>query len=261
MATHYKLVASYKNKYSFINEQELVELVDHPITSLDEMDKITCRYPDSDYLIKLLDNDGMISGKNYLSIKYKKNGKDCYLHPVFGIPELIDVIDDLQVVQTVRNGRPINYKIVNHKNPFYQEKLREFYDFIDNNPDYFFAEVYGNNFPKRLAHLVKIYTDSKGESFDTLDDEYEFRDKKREMELEFSRYKTFRGYLVYLDKYMKKNNLIDESEINTSIVRNYNENTIVTAEVDFDDDEFLSQEEISSAVDDGDDWYRGPRCR
>jgi len=263
MATHYKLVACYKNKYNFINEQELNEFFNHPITSLEEIDRITCRYPDADYLINLLDNDGIISGKNHLSIRYKSKDKNNYLHPIFNIPDLVDAIDDLQVIQTIRDGRPITYKIVSHKNPFYQEKLKEFYSYIDTNPDYFFSEVYGNNIPKRLFHLVKLYTDSKMQVFDTLDDEYEYKDKMKEMELEFSRYKTFRGYLVYTNRLIQNNELLNNHILDTSITTNYTQNNISEPEIDFDDkeEEFLSQEEIDSAVNDGDDWYHGPRCR
>lgn len=94
MARHYKLVASFKNNYGFYNEQEL-ELGD-AVTTLEEMDYLTCRFEDQSQLISLLEKDGLISGKNNLSISYNHNGKKNFLNPLFGYPEMMGIIDNLE---------------------------------------------------------------------------------------------------------------------------------------------------------------------
>ena len=252
MATHYKLTASYKNNYSFFEEQEL----DTNITTLEEIDYITCRYPSCEYLLQLLDNDGIISGKNHLSIRYKSKNQCKYLHPIFNMPELMDIIDNLQERQVYQNGHPMTYKCVNHSSVFFQEKIKEFYQFLDGNPDYFFNEVYGKNKPKRLTYLVNLYFNGKSNNFYSLEDEYAWRDLGQKIELEFSRYKTFRGYLLYVERYKNKFSSQQESEV---ICKTENYDLPVLEEFDFEKEEFLSEEEIMGAVPEGTKWHHAPR--
>lgn len=250
MARHYKLVASFKNNYGFYNEQEL-ELGD-AVTTLEEMDYITCRFEDQSQLISLLEKDGLISGKNNLSISYNHNGKKNYLNPLFGYPEMMGIIDNLEEVVSFDNGHQTKYKIVSHKSPLFKQKLEEFYSLLGDEPARFFEEIYKDKAPKYLEKFVYNYYDNKNRPVDTLEDEYELRDLKRKIELEFSRYKTFRGYLIFMDKYMKKHPelSIDEKTPNTKME--------VEDTTDYDDEEFLTKEEIEEMAK-GDDLYHGPK--
>lgn len=255
MATHYKLIASYKNKYNFLEEQELDFLFEKGAT-LEEIDSITCRYPSSEYLLHLLDIDGVVSGKNHLSIRYKHKNQYKYIHPIFDIPELLEILSSLQEKHDFQDGHPVTYKVVNRNNPFFQEKLKEFYQFIDVDSDYFFSEIYGDNKPKRLVYLVNSYLNEKNSSFDSLEDEYAWRNLKEKIELEFSRYKTFRGYLIYVDRY--KNKMPNQLETET-VLKKENYSLPVSEEFYDEKEEFLSEEEIMGAVPEGTSWHHAPR--
>ena len=103
MASHYKLVASFNNKYSFLMEQEVN--FDNYISTLEQMDYITCIYDDQSSLIKQLETKGIISGKNHLSICYNYKNEKHYLHPLFGYPEMAHVIEKLENYTCVENGK------------------------------------------------------------------------------------------------------------------------------------------------------------
>lgn len=253
MARHYTLTACYKNKYSFINEQELE--IGESITSLEKMDEITCRYVGSGQLIDLLEKDGMVSGKNHLSITYTYNKERHHIPPLFNHPEMLTVIPNLKEVTEFKNNQPITYKIIPHDSYVFQEKLKEFYQLLGDEPALFFSEIYQDKAPKYLENLVYNYYNNKSKNSESLEDVYELQDLKEKIELEFSRYKIFREYLIYIDKYLKDHPNFIQKPIEENYSNNAKANTYIYDECD---EEFLTSEEIEEMAK-GDDLYHGPR--
>lgn len=243
MSRVYKLIASRKEYCQFYEEQEL----DETITKLSEMDYLTCRYPSEEYLISLLTNDGQISGKNHLSIQYSKNKENHYLMPLFDTPQMLEIIPLLKEIKMPIDGHIRNTIIVPHDHPFFQEKLAQLYKFIKESPEYFFDTIYKQNVPKHLKRLALLYHENKDQVFDTLEDAYNYEGIKRNLELEFSRYKTFRGYLIYTAKYLTKNQVNITEYIPPK-------DTFQELE-EYDCEEFLTDEEIANTVAEGDEVY------
>lgn len=243
MSRTYKLIASRKEYYHFHDEQVLE--LGEPITKLSDMDYLTCRYPNQEYLLSLLTNDGEISGKNHLSIQYLKNKRVYYLNPLFDQPQMLDIIPQLKEEKNQMAYQKILTIPRNH--PFFQEKLAEFYAYINTSPEYFFETIYQKYIPKNLEHLVMLYHENKGKTFDALEDEYNYHTIKRNLELEFSRYQTFRQYLIVTNQILKTRPL-------TILKTNSLELDTLEAE-DYDYEEFLTEEEIMRSVAEGDDVY------
>lgn len=254
MARYYRLVASVKSGYGFSNEE--VIQTEEPFTSLEEIDIITCSYLNQEEFIKSLEYEGWISGKNWISIQYTKQKENRYLHPLFGYPNMKEIIKNLKQVTDTKDGHPITYKIIPHDHPFFQEKLKELYYYLGNEPGEFFSEVFDKNPPKYLEKLVYNYYDMKKKEFDTLEDEYEFKDLSSKIELEFSRYKIFRGYLIYMDRYFKKHpeavRVNFHEKIEDIPIKKEEETT-------YDYEEFLTDEELETVVPQGDEWLYGPK--
>ena len=207
--------------------------------------------------IKELEKDGIISNENWLSISYQHNKKTRYRHLLFGHSAVMNIIDNLQEVTIFKDGIPIKEKIVPHDNQFFQSKFQEFLHYLGKEPRMFFTEVYGDNTPKYLEMLVYNYYDSKGEIFDNLEDERNWNSLFDKIKLEFSKYKTFRGYLIYMDRYFEKHPEM-EREIPKPKVQ------LSFSECDYEDygnetEEFLTEEEYNNATPEGDDWYNGPK--
>ena len=256
MARLYRLIASNKANYVFCNE-EVISITD-PFKSLEEVDFVTCRYNNQFEFLNTLDKDVFISNKDYVSIQYTHNKENKYLHPLFGCPSMINIINQLKEINTYVDGHPVKYKIVPYDNPFFQRKLAEFYYYLGSEPRLFFSEVYGDKTPKELERLVYLYYDGKGKEFYTLEDEYEWKELKNKIELEFSRYKIFRGYLIYMDRYLKKH---------PELIRKSFEKTNKTAVTEINDlpfdpyekEEFLTEKEYEQVIPNGDEWYHAPK--
>lgn len=256
MARLYRLIASNKNSAGIYNE-EVVNQTDS-FRTLEEVDFVTCCYDNQIDFLNMLDCDGIVSNKNYISIQYKHNKENRYLHPLFGYPNMINIINQLKEVTTYVDGHPVKYKIVPHDNPFFKRKLEEFYYYLGDEPRLFFSEVYGDKTPKTLERYVYLYFNDIGKDFYTLDDEYEWRDLKTKIELEFSRYKTFRGYLIYMDRYFKKHPELTRKSFDT----NKKADAVELNKLPFDPyekEEFLTEEEYESVMPNGDEWYHAPK--
>ena len=250
----YKLVACFKNKYSYINEQEL-DFQEDKIINISTIDYITCRYPSETFLINLLDRDGIISGMNHLSIKKCKDGNQTYyLSPLFNHIEMLDVIDELKERVIYEDGKPRTYKLVPLNNRFFQEKKKEFYGYISKNPEYFFHEIYNDNPPKKLESLVYNYDEARKTDSVSLEDLYQFDDLARKIQTEFSKYEVFRDYVVKTDKYF--GNKVEENMPSFSLDNQNND----FEEDDYqEEEEFLTSSEIQKSLSDQTAvWYRGP---
>ncbi|MBE6147169.1 MAG: hypothetical protein E7168_02415 [Firmicutes bacterium] len=249
MAKKYELVASYYDGRTF-KDQTVLEGTP---TILHEIDYITCIYPSVSYFLNLLDKDGTISGKNHLAIRFIKNKEYHYIQPLFNYPEMQDIIPRLQEKNVYLDGQRHYFLGVPVEHPLYKEKLREFYSWVKDSPELFFSIIYGNNYPKKLDRLVSLYLEGRTSSFSKLEDERAYLDNKSLLELEFSRYKTFRGYLIRTNQYKMEHPDKFPALEDTSI--SYSEKEEVV-EYDSSDDEFLEPEEIQNAVGEGEVWYR-----
>lgn len=254
MARNYRLVASVKEKYGF-SEEEVIE-TDEPFKSLEEIDIITCSYFSNEDFVRSLECDGWISGKNWISIQYTKQKENCYVNPLYGYPNMVEIIRNLKQVTDTKDGHPITYKIIPHDNPFFQEKLEELYYYLGNEPGEFFLEVFNNNPPKNLESLVYNYYELKEKEFDTLEDEYEVKNLSSKIVQEFSKYKTFRTYLICMDKYFKKH----PNAVRVNFHKKIEDIPMEKEEeTTYDYEEFLTDEELETVVPQGDAWIYGPK--
>lgn len=257
MAYHYKLIASVHNKMGFYEEYSLEDYMEKT-TRLEDIDRITCCYSNMGQLLEKLDQDGIISGKNWLSIAYQKENVTRYLPVLFQHPEMLGVIQELKNYQVSQNGHLIQYRVVDHNHPYFREKFNEFLSLLGEIPEVFFAEIYDEHAPKKLEHYVMNYYQLRGKSFDTLEDEYEYRDLFDQIKLEFSRYSVFREYIIAFDHYLISHpNFLGSDNGRASF---YEKNQSVEEYPDIE--EFLTAEEIEKSVFDSDSvWYRAPRGR
>ena len=170
-----------------------------PYKSLEEIDYITCDYDDMIDFVQELRRDGITIFKNCV---------------------------------------PIKEKILPHDNTFFQSKFEEFKYYLGGEPRMFFAEIYRDNSPGYLETLVYNYYDGKNKEFDSLEDERDWKDLLDKIKLEFSRYKVFRGYLVYMDKYFKNHPELERVNLNPQISTTTNINTDDILE--YDNEEFLT---------------------
>ena len=202
MAKKYELVASFYEKGRF--KEEIV--LEGAPTTLHEIDYLTCIYPNMHYFLNLLDRDGIISGKNHLSIRFVKDKEYHYIQPLFGYPELQQIIPYLRQKEAYSDGKKHYFLAIPNEHPLYKEKLRELYEWINISPELFFDNIYGKNYPKKLNRFVSLYLEDKDTTFTHAEDERAFLDNKSLLELEFSRYKTFRGYLIRTTQYKQDRN-------------------------------------------------------
>lgn len=247
MARYYRLVASVKEENGF-RDEEVIQ-TEEPFKSLEEIDMITCTYLHQDEFIRDLEYEGLISGKNWISIQYTRQKENCYVQPLYGYSNMKEIIKSLKQVTDTKDGHPVTYKIVPHNNPFFQEKLTEFYNYLGEEPNKFFSEVFNNHAPKTLEKLVHNYYYIKGKELDSLEDEYELINLSTKIVQEFSNYKVFRTYLIYMDRYFQKH---PESVV----VHSYEKEE---KELTYDYEEFLTDEELETVVDPGDTWLYGPK--
>jgi len=277
----YYLVASYYNmkKTEYENETIIKSLSGINFTSLSKIDEFTTRHTTSEIIKKIEEEQGK-TGFNHLAILYlkSKNSKPIPYRVIENDKRFNKTINTSADETHYILGKQRNTNYVNRGNELYIEQSNILKNILETKDYEKFLNIYP--YDNDFNHLVKRYIDS---SYDT--EEARITDLNLIL-LEFSRYKTFRGW--YSNQLKIKNNInirrpnqveqvilpkkstkvtvhtteenmaFFESRFKEKTGKSYNEYT--TEEYNRDNEEYLSEEEYASMNDyEEDNKIRGRR--
>ncbi len=189
----YNLVASCynSNRNCFTDEIE-IKLQDGPKNELVRIDSYTTLYTKHEFLEKLRQNK-IIENQDTLSIRYlkSKNSQPIYYSTIFDQPKLASSIQHLIEKKHSQNPKKI-FLAVRLDDPYFQAEWVELNRLIQQNNLSQIQQKYKNQ--KELVFLIERYL----ESF--YDEAAAKEQDLKEIQLEFSRYKTFRGWVASKSK-------------------------------------------------------------
>lgn len=249
----YNLVA---NRYDTINRMYVEDKVvsEETLLALEDVDRITCRYSEEEILDRLKE-DGKITTQNHLVITRVVKDKTYRKTAMFSNPEMVQVIDSLKVKTGYENGRPINYKALDRNSEFFKKAFEEFKKLLALNPDFFIIMNLENT---ELERKTENYYSEKNKEHYHEEEARHVKELEEEMTDEFSRYKTFRKYIINMQKY-KRYLKLEEDKI---VYSSSNENPFETydeSEIDDDKEEFITNDEIEKYSPDGTFPIYGPK--
>lgn len=207
----YYLVGSYYDMYkkTYSNEIRIKELDGIKLSSLVNIDGFTSKYS-LDEIIILLEKELGIKGINHLVVRYSKSNDS--------VPEHYRVIykDDMfnSCVNSLKEntvnilGKTRKTLFVDRNNELYRSEVKKILDTIKSNNVEEFSKIYPKN--NDFSLLVRRYLNS------SYDNELDKEEDLKLILLEFSRYKTFRGWIVEQNK-LKENNFRRSTTYNKSV--------------------------------------------
>lgn len=211
----YNLVAScYNSSCNCFTDEIEIKLQDGPKNELVRIDSYTTLYTKHEFLEKLRQNK-IIKNQDTLSIRYlkSKNSQPIYYSTIFDQPNLTNSIHHLTEKKHLQNPRK-TFLAVRLDDPYFQAEWLELNRLIQQNNLDLIQQKY--NKQKELVFLIERYL----ESF--YDEETAKEQDLKEIQLEFSRYKTFRGWIASKTKRTimasprKKEAVISNPKINTN---------------------------------------------
>ena len=256
----YALVASYYNIRTKRYENEIeIKVNGYDFSKLQDIDRFTLGNSKSN-MWNIVRNDNDISGRNFFSIRYIKNSSSApiYYMVLHDDKKLLSCVNDLAL--GYGSQRKYTYSIKN-SNAFFQSEKGRLIDLIEKR-DYEMIDVL---LGKRghLRFLIDRYLNSY---YDSGEQEKKIQDMA-EIILEFSRYKTFRGWIVSNKKFLENrvniNNRNHENRNNQNNRGNQNngfkykkldEKDFVVDKREFlreynkDNEEFLDEEELDEMM-------------
>lgn len=239
----YALVASYYNIKTKRYENKVEVKVDgYDFSKLEDIDKFSLGNSKSN-MWNIIRNQNSVDGRNFLSIRYIENNRTdpIYYMVIHDNKDLLSCVNDL----ALGYGSQGKYTyLINNNNLFFQSERKKLVDIIERR-DY---EMIDTLVGKRgnLRFLIDRYLSS----------DYDFGDQEkknldmRDIFLEFSRYKTFRGWVVNNKKMNEKRRYTDNRNVlvNRNIQNNRNNQGNVFKYKEIDVSEF--------AVDDVESLYK-----
>lgn len=258
----YYLVASYYDMYkkSYINEITIKKLNNISLSSLIKIDDFTSNYAEIE-ILNMIEKELNIKGINHLSIKYVKNDYEqpIYYQVITNNKEFNSCIKSTQTKEVKLMDKYRKTSFVSLNNELLKKELVELLKILETKNYLLFKEVY----PKEndFSFLVKNYMNSN------YDNELYREEDLKKIILEFSRYKTFRGWIINKTspKSKKKSQNITNKQVTlkpkkiNSIEENiefyekeYEKRTgrsyssYNTASFNEDNDEYLSEEEYDT---------------
>lgn len=203
----YALVASYYDKWNsrFINEK-VIKIEGINLSNLQDIDKFTSSMSE-DILWNRIDLENDVEGLNFLSIRYMEND---YVRPVYDkvIIENEIIYSCCSDLESRYYGGKINKYAyaIDMGNIYFQKEKKELINLIENREFDTINDLFDNNKnnTKNLKFLIKRYM-NMCDYYENDEQEDKYRDFSAILS-EFSRYKTFRGWIIAKDKlkYKKK---------------------------------------------------------
>lgn len=262
----YYLIASYYNLHTntYQNETIIESIKGKKLNTLAQIDDLTSNNTSTE-LFKLIEEETNKTGFNHLSIMYLKNKTS--LPTYYRIIENDKLFNNcLNTSKQVTNfilGKQKTTLYINRNNELYREELVNLLTIIETKNYSLFKSIYPYN--NDFSFLVERYMNT------SYDNELSKEEDLNQILLEFSRYKTFRGW--YLNHNKKKTILSSKNNKNKEIppkiklektiiptikeneeayekrfkneygisVKSYN-----TSKFNIDNEEFLSEEEYDS---------------
>lgn len=275
MANYYELVSyvyDKNDKYNRYKEVVPVKIDGVSFKSVEDIDKYTASFADSDSLSSSLDEK--FQNKKNFSIRITKNdGTSYYRSVIYNKPGLIDIINSLDKKPelTINGYRTI--KKITLLNSTFADAWKEVEKRILKKDMGWLCNVFGKN--DNYITLISRYVD--GDYFDS-----ETNSLMADLAKTFKDYEVFRKYLIYKDKPYKDKSLIDRLNFNGHVPSNSSlkrESPIYVSSVstvfydddsngyDPDDEAFLSPEEKEAAYGSGNESFdqycrrqRGMKC-
>lgn len=217
----YYLVGSYYDMYkkTYSNEIKIKELDGIKLSSLVSIDSFTSKY-NSLEIINMIEKELGIKGINHLVVRYSKSNDS--------VPEHYRVIykDDMfnSCVNSLREntvnilGKTRKTLFVDRNNELYRSEVKKVLDIIKSGNIDMFSKIYSKN--NDFSLLVRRYLNS------SYDNELDKEEDLKLILLEFSRYKTFRGWIVEQGK-LKENSFDRSATYNKrSISKNVSKNKV-----------------------------------
>lgn len=239
MSKYYLVGSSYNTYNKSYNDEVIIKSLNGiKLSSLSKIDDFTSRYSYFD-IFKMMEKELKIKSLNHLAIKYVKsdNSKPVY-YRIIGEDKLYnECVKNLETRKVSVLGKTRETLFVKRNNELFKKELSKLLEVINSGSFDKFREIYpiDNDF----SFLVRRYLDT------SYDDEL---DKEKDLELillEFSRYKTFRGWFVEGEK--KKDTLIKKRGIVN--VRKENKKKMKIATFDENmalfEDKFLKDNNVS----------------
>lgn len=195
----YHLVASYYDIFEknsslrYKNEIE-ISLPGIDLSTLQAIDNFTASHSQIE-IYKILEQQLGIAGRNQLSIKYQKNktSNPIYYKVIKNNPEFVSCTQNNKLASYWIGNKNVRSLVVSRYTPLFEKELSNLLKIIENRNLEEFHQMYPYE-NSDLYFLVKRYI---GTSFDTMEA------SQTDLDLiikEFSRYKTFRGWIVAKEK-------------------------------------------------------------
>lgn len=201
----YELVASHYDLYrhEYLNEI-VIRYPNIDLTNLETIDHFTSRFSEIE-LFKKISEYNALTNQNHLSIRYlkKKNMNPNYFKVIYENSMIYNMSNQVECRMTGSYEHP--YANAVPMNETFHLEFREIEDILTMKNIQRIIDFFGENHP--LSALAQQYL--KCDSYD-----YEGLEQiKQRLKQEFSRYKTFRGWIISKkNPIRKKKNLIIKTE-------------------------------------------------
>lgn len=204
----YYLVASHYNMYQKTYQDEIiVNLPSVDLSTIQAIDYFTSSHNRTE-LLQLIEQETNKHDLNHLAIKYYKN-KDAipnYFRVIEDNSELSQLLKENQTylsknknartTEYYLSGRTYRFSAVNPNNPYFLKELRKILKIIEAKNLSAFETIYPYH-NDTLHFLVTRYINA------SYDNEFASQEELKLIMKEFSRYKTFRGWVVAIEKRSK----------------------------------------------------------
>lgn len=214
----YYLVASYYNlRTSNYEKETIIDSIEGVnLNTLYNIDSFTSSRTNLS-ILNLIEKEKGKQGLNHLAIMYlkNKNSVPIYYRVINNDQKFKECIEESNVSTNKILGKSKKTIYINRNNELYRSELKKLLDIINKRDYRLFKEIYP--YDNDLSFLVRRYLTT---SYDTRDVELE---DYYQVLVEFSRYKTFRGW------YMKQNKVRDNISIkqkNNNDISNLNNKKI-----------------------------------
>lgn len=268
----YYLVASYYNLRNNSYEKEvIIDSIDGVnLNTLYNIDSFTSGRTNLS-ILNLIEKEKGKQGLNHLAIMYlkNKNSAPVYYRVIDNDQRFKECIEESSVSTNKILGKSKKTVYINRNNELYRSELKKLLDIISKRDYRLFREIYP--YDNDLSFLVRRYLTT---SYDTRDVELE---DYYQVLVEFSRYKTFRGW--YMNQNKVRNNISIKQKNNNdmgsfkdkkieviSIEEHEKEyerkfasdkgvtySSFNTNKYNIDNEEFLDEDEYMSMLDDNND--------
>lgn len=222
----YALIASHydRNRGEFLNEIK-IDVPNIDLTNLDSIDHFTSQYDDITLMKEVLKYN-TLTNQNFFSIRYlKSNDSRPIYYKIIYHNELITKLSSKVEVKLIGNKQH-SYAQAVPQNVDFAIEFKKIEEMLDRRDIDQLVSFFGEFHP--LVSLARNYLSCDPYDYEGLDQ------CKKMVKQEFSRYKTFRGWIVSKEKRNVKN-------FNRPIVPKVKQKPIITKTVEENEQDYINQ--------------------